>query len=50
MTLLQENGNEIMKVRKGKEPREGIVNAMNKKLTYKLSKGCQFEYDKSGWK
>jgi len=51
VTLLPNGDNgHMMKIRKGKEPGDGIYNACNMKLDYKLKQGCFFEYDRNGWK
>jgi len=39
-----------MLIRKGKEPGNGRNSITNLALRYSLSRGCQFEYDASGWK
>ena len=40
----------MLKIRKVKEPAEGIFNPYAMKLKYKLTRGCKFEYDPNGWK
>jgi hypothetical protein len=46
------NGNHghIMKIRKGKEPAEGIFNAYGMEIKYNLHRGYIFGYDENGWK
>lgn len=39
-----------MLIRKGKEPGNGRNSITNLASRYSLSRGCQFEYDASGWK
>ncbi|MBC8392396.1 MAG: bifunctional DNA primase/polymerase, partial [Deltaproteobacteria bacterium] len=50
VTLFRDGDDHKMKIRKGKEPGKGIYDATNMSIGYKLKKGCEFEYDKRGWK
>ncbi len=50
VALFQDGIDCRMEIRKGKEPGDGIFNANGMKLNFTLNRGCQFEYDKAGWK
>jgi len=50
VTLYQAGEKQTMEIRKGKEPGEGIYNPNDMTLNYELKRGCQFSYDKAGWK